>query len=118
MGFLLYLLIFKSEFVWPFFSANYVCACETAGLEKRSLNPFSDFPIKRKERKSKDIFADIQIKIQISQSNPWGIERALKMSHISSKQPGRSINRGSKHCIKYGASPRQFIELYTPSLEI
>ena len=44
------------------------CACKTAVLKNCLLNPFSDFPNRRKERKSKNRYLSVEIRFQISRS--------------------------------------------------
>ena len=55
--------------------ANYACACKTAVLKNSFSNPFSDFPNKRKERKSKRRYPSIEIPFRISRSiaNPKSV---------------------------------------------
>ena len=83
MDFLLYRMIGKSEKEFAklillnsgLLFANYACACKTAVLKNSFSNPFSDFPNKRKERKSKRRYPSIEIPFRISRSisNPKSV---------------------------------------------
>ena len=83
MDFLLYRMIEKSEKEFAklillnsgLLFANYACACKTAVLKNSFSNPFSDFPNKRKERKSKRRYPSIEIPFRISRSisNPKSV---------------------------------------------